>query len=433
MNIAASVTRRDLLRGAGATAVGTALAGLAPSAQAGEPRSAASPNFIVVYTDDLGYGDLGCYGSPLIETPVLDGMARRGMLFTDFYAAPVCTPSRAELLTGCYAPRVNLPAVLFPNSTNGLAAQETTVAEYLKSAGYATAWIGKWHLGVRPQDHPLEHGFDRFFGLPYSNDMTPTTWPPLPLYDDRTVIEVQPDQAALTRRYSEQTTAFVRAHADQPFFLVLSHTQPHEPLFSEFAGRSAAGPHGDSVQEIDHYLGLLLHELDALGIRDHTCVMFTSDNGPWYVGSAGHLRGRKMQTYEGGVRVPLVVEWPAVVPPGVTYREPARLADLLPTLCAAAGVMPRADRVIDGRDLMPALSTGRPVDRGDLFYYNGTTCRGVRHGDWKLHDRQLYNLRDDPEESYDLALHHPDIASDLTARLTGFHTALLNDHAAHYG
>ncbi len=350
-----ALSRRDVLKSAGAAGL-LAMAGTGQAAAVGDTPTT-TPNFVVIFCDDLGYGDLGCYGSPLVRTPVLDGMADRGMRFTDFYAgSPVCTPSRAALLTGCYAPRVNLGRVLFPGDTNGLAAHERTIAEYLKDAGYATACIGKWHLGdprAVPEHHPLEHGFDRFFGLPYSNDMDP-----LPLYDDREVIAEPPDQAALTRQYTEQAVSFIRDHADQPFFLYLPYTQPHEPLASEFAHRSAAGSHGDSVEEIDHYVGVLLDELTNLGVRDNTCVIFTSDNGPWYVGSSGDLYGRKAETYEGGVRVPFIVEWPNSTPAGVTYRAPAHLTDLLPTLLSATGIDLSPDRVIDGRDVLPASRAG---------------------------------------------------------------------------
>ncbi|MFF0728584.1 sulfatase [Streptomyces sp. NPDC004134] len=451
----ASATRRTILKGSGAMGL-AAVAGVTTAAPA-HGEEAAAPNVVIVYCDDLGYGDPGCYGSPLVDTPVIDGMARRGMRFTDFYAgAPTCTPSRAALLTGCYAPRVNLATVLFPDHTNGMSSRETTLATYLKGAGYATAHIGKWHLGnpaVDPGLHPMEHGFDRYFGLPYSNDMAP-----LPLYDDREIVEQPPEQAGLTRRYAEETVSFIRAHADRPFFVYLAITQPHEPLASEFAGRSAAGPHGDSVEEIDHYVGVLLDELDALGVRDNTCVIFTSDNGPWYVGSAGDLYGRKAETYEGGQRVPFVVEWPAVVPAGVTYRQPTSLVDVLPTLLEAAGVEPDPDRTIDGRSILRALATGRRMDRGDLFYYDDQrtpsvgNCNAVRRGDWKLHVRrvpgpyftgrafspteelpQLFDLARDPGECYDLSRHYPELVTTLTARIEEFDAALRADHAERYG
>lgn len=404
------------------------------------------PNFIVVFCDDLGYGDLSSYGSQLVRTPTVDGMAQRGMRFTDMYVgAQPCSPSRASLLTGCYAPRVNIPLVLFPEDKNGIGGQETTLAEYFKRADYATACIGKWHLGARAEHHPLEHGFDRFFGLPYSNDMSP-----LPLYDDREVIEEPAEQDSLTRRYHERSVEFVRDNADRPFFLYLAHTQPHEPLASEFEGRSAAGPHGDAVEEIDHYLGLLLEELDTLGVREDTCVIFTSDNGPWYVGSAGDLYGRKTETYEGGQRCPFVIEWPGVVPAGTTYIYPACLVDLLPTLLAAIGLTPEPDRTLDGRDIGAALMTGEPVERGDVYYYN-ETCNAVRSGNWKLHVRrvggpdasgrmfseteelpQLFDLARDPEESYDLSEHNPEVTDGLRRRLTEFDDAVQDDRDRRY-
>jgi arylsulfatase A-like enzyme len=448
-----SITRRDVLKGAGAAAGLGALAGVTPTASADHDRR--PPNFVIVYCDDLGYGDLSCYGSPLIRTPALDGMARRGMRFTQFYSgSPVCTPSRASLLTGCYAPRVNLARVLFPGNANGLSTQERTLPEYLKGVGYATAHIGKWHLGdprVRADLHPMSHGFDRHFGLPYSNDMNP-----LPLYDDRTIIEEPADQASLTRRYSEQSLAFVREHADEPFFLYVAQTQPHEPLASEFAGKSAGGSHGDSVEEIDHYVGVLLKELTALGIRDRTCFIFTSDNGPWFVGSSGDLYGRKAETYEGGMRVPFVVEWPDVTPRGVTYDEPTILVDLLPTILDAVGLEPDPGRTIDGKSVLPALKGRRRVDRGDIFYYDDIApdghCNAVRRGEWKLHVNrvpgpyftgrqfsateqlpQLFNLRRDPEESYDLGEHHPEIVDALSARIAEFDAALRADQRARYG
>jgi arylsulfatase A-like enzyme len=446
-----TVTRRDVLKGAGAAGL-AALAGSAPAAASRRPRR--QPNIVLFYIDDLGYGDLSCYGSPLVRTPVLDGMARRGMRFTNFYSgAPTCTPSRAALLTGCYAPRVNLARVLFPGQPNGLAAQEHALPEYLKQAGYATAHFGKWHLGdprANPAHHPMEHGFDRYFGIPYSNDMTP-----LPLYDDRTVIEEPPEQSQLTRRLTEQAVRFIGEHAEQPFFAYIAHPQPHEPLASEFAGRSAAGPHGDSVEEIDHYVGVVLDELDAQGVRENTCVIFTSDNGPWFVGSAGDLYGRKAETYEGGQRVPFIVEWPALVPARTVYERPAANVDVLPTLADAVGFELEPSRTVDGRSLWPALSRRHRVDRGDIFYYDDLPPAGrlnaVRRGRWKLHVGrvpgpyftgrafsateelpQLFDLERDPEESYDLGAHHPEIVDELTARIEEFDAALRADHAARY-
>ncbi|WP_207755752.1 sulfatase family protein [Nonomuraea cypriaca] len=438
----AAATRRQVLQGAGA------LAGLAALARP-RPAAAASraPNVIIVYCDDMGYGDLSCYGSPLIRTPVVDRLAAGGMRFTTMYSAsPLCTPSRAALLTGCYAPRVNLPLVLDPRDTNGLAPSEVTLAEYLRDAGYATACIGKWHLGEPARFRPDKQGFDRFYGLLGSND-----WNPRPaLYDGDQIIENPADQPTLTRRYTEQAVSFVRDHADRPFFLYLAHTMPHEPLAVEpaFAGRSAGGDYGDVIETVDHYLGVLLGELDVLGIRQDTMVIFTSDNGPWYVGGTGPFAGRKAETYEGGMRVPFVVSWPGTVPAGVTYEEPACMVDVLPTLAALAGAGLRADRVIDGRDLSAALLRAERVDRGDIFYYSRTDCNAVRRGQWKLHVKrfpgpyytgrgfsateelpQLFDLDRDPEEAYDLSGRHPELVAALTARIRKFDEDLKADSA----
>lgn len=452
-----SVTRRDVLKGAGAVGLG-AMAGVAPAAQAHHRGNRRPPNIVIFYIDDLGYGDLGCYGSPVVRTPNLDGMARRGMRFTHFYSgSPVCTPSRAALLTGCYAPRVNLARVLFPNQPGGISSAERTLPEYLRTVGYTNGMFGKWHLGdpvANPAHNPLDHGFDRYFGIPYSNDMNP-----LHVYDDRDIIETLPDtasQASLTRRLAEQAIEFIRASADGPFFVYIAHPQPHEPLSSEFAGRSRGGPHGDSVEEIDHYVGSVLKELDRLGVRDNTCVMFTSDNGPWFVGSAGDLYGRKVETYEGGMRVPFIVEWPDVVPAGAVYEHPAQNVDILPTLAAATGFELAPDRVIDGTNILPALRRrNRVVDRGDVFYYDDLApagnCNAVRRGRWKLHVHrvngpyftgrgfdqfeelpQLFDLVRDPDESYDLSAHRPEIVDELSARLAEFDAALRADHAERY-
>ncbi len=448
---AGPVTRRDVLKGAGALGLG-ALATRAPGASARGPRR--PPNIVFVLTDDLGYGDLSCYGSSLIRTPVLDGMARRGMRFTDFYAGQAtCTPSRTALLTGRYAPRANLGIVLQPDFQRGLSKQERTLPEYLKQAGYATALFGKWHLGnprLNPDWHPLEHGFDRFFGVPYSDDQKP-----LSLYDDRTIIEEPPEQAPLTRRFTEQAVAFVRGHAEQPFFVELATTQPHSPLAAERANVSPAGLHGDSVQEIDRYVGVLLDQLGAPGVRRNTCVIFASDNGPWFVGSTGGLNGRKSETYEGGPRVPFIVEWPGVVPRGATYTAPGMFTDVLPTLLEAVGVEPDPTRPLDGRSLLRAWRTRKVVDRGDVFYFDDSGSNGrlnaVRRGKWKLHRSrmagpyftardydttaelpQLFDLDVDEEESYDVSDRHPRLVEELLARMAEFDAQVKADHAARY-
>jgi arylsulfatase A len=445
-----TVTRRTVLKGAGALGLG-ALAGRAPAAAAQQRRL---PNVVIVFCDDLGYGDLSCYDSSLIRTPVLDAMARRGMRFTDFYSGqPSCTPSRTALLTGRYAPRANLGVVLQPTFQRGLAKQELTMPEYLKTRGYATGIFGKWHLGnprLNPEWHPLEHGFDRYFGVPYSNDQLP-----LSLYDQRTIIEEPPDQASLTRRFFEQAIAFMREHRDQPFLVYLPTTQPHSPLAAEASNRSRGGIHGDSVEEIDRYVGVLLQELDDLGVRDNTCVIFSSDNGPWFVGSVGGLHGRKIETYEGGPRVPFIIEWPGVVAVGQTYTEPAMNLDILPTLLDYIGIEPDRTRPFDGRSILRALGGRRVVDRGDVFYFDDTgpngTLNAIRRGKWKLHRRripgpyftirqyqpfdempELFNLEDDLEESYDVSQRHPQIVEELLQRLDEFDAEVRTDHAARY-
>lgn len=449
------IARRSLLKGAGILGLG-AMAGLQPASrsaladEAGTPGAGTRPNVVLFYIDDLGYGDLGSYGS-LISTPVLDGMADRGIRLTDFYAgSPVCSPSRAALLTGGYGPRVNVPNVLYIISPDGLNPNEKTLAEYLMDAGYATGMFGKWHLGnpaINAQYHPDNHGFDRWYGIPSSNDQDPVV-----LYDDHLIVDAYPHrstQKPLTRMLTEKAVEWIRTNANRPFFAYIPHPQPHEPLESEFEGRSRAGAHGDSVEEIDHYIGVVLDELDALGIRDNTLVIFTSDNGPWYVGSPGDLYGRKAETYEGGMRVPFIAEWPAAIPPGQVYQGPAVNVDLLPTLAAAAGIELDPTIIIDGANILPALTQpGTTVDRGDVFYYDGTILNAVRRRDWKLHRRrvsgpyhsargysateetpQLFNLALDPSESYDLSTRHPNMVDELLARMDEFDAALKADAA----
>jgi arylsulfatase A-like enzyme len=445
-----AVTRRTALKGAGALGLG-ALVARVPAAGA---QQRGLPNIVIVYVDDLGYGDLSCYGSTLIRTPVLDAMARRGMRLTDYYAGqPSCTPSRTALLTGRYAPRANLGVVLQAATQRGLAKDEVTMPEYLKTRGYATGIFGKWHLGnprLNPDWHPLEHGFDRYFGVPYSNDQLP-----LSLYDQRTIIEEPPDQAGLTRRFFEQAIAFMREHEDEPFLAYVPTTQPHSPLAAEASNVSPGGVHGDSVEEIDRYMGVLLDELDDLGVRDNTCVIFTSDNGPWFVGSTGGLNGRKIETYEGGPRVPCIIEWPGVVAPRQTYTEPVMNLDILPTLLEYIGIEPDATRPFDGRSLLRALPGRRVVDRGDVFYFDDTgpngTLNAIRRGKWKLHRRripgpyftirqyqpfdempELFNLEEDLEESYDVSQRHPQIVDELLERLEEFDEEVRADHAARY-
>ena len=388
------------------------------------------PNIVLVLMDDMGYGDMGCYGPTPVRTPHMDAIAAAGMRFTHMYsAAPVCTPSRCGLLTGRYAQRVGLPRVLFPKDTAGLTDRERTIADCLRPLGYATCGLGKWHLGCRPEHHPCRHGFDRFFGLLYSNDMEP-----LHLYSDERVLEEAVDQAALTRRYTDEAIAFIRQNRNRPFFVYLAHTMPHIPLHvePEFRGRSAAGTYGDTIECIDAHLGRLQAELRALGLEEDTLLIVTSDNGPWFEGSTGGLRGRKFEVYEGGVRMPFVARWPAAIPAGTVCGEPAMFPDMLPTLVAWAGGVPPADRVIDGADIRALFSGEGPSPHEALYFYVGNSLNAARAGRWKLHvargaegrDRkempQLFDLEADPQEAYNVANLHPEVVERLRAGMEAF-------------
>ncbi|HEX6986692.1 MAG TPA: sulfatase [Planctomycetaceae bacterium] len=429
-------------------------AGPAPAAD--PPR----PNVVVIFADDLGYGDLGCYGHPTIRTPNLDRMAAEGLRFTQFYsAAEVCTPSRAALLTGRLPVRSGMCShkrrVLFPDSGGGLPDSELTLAEALKGAGYDTACVGKWHLGHLPRFLPTSHGFDRYFGIPYSNDMDRAADAPkgrtaifepkseyfnVPLMRDTEVIERPADQTTLTRRYADEAVRFIRDHAGDgrpPFFLYLAHTMPHVPLFrsGEFENVSRRGLYGDVVEELDGSVGRVLDALRETGLDRRTLVWFTSDNGPWLTqglhgGSAGLLRDGKGSTWEGGMREPGLAWWPGAIRPGVT-AELASTLDLLPTACALAGAELPQDRVYDGHDLSPLLLDGEPSPRKAMFYYRGPDLYAVRLGAWKAHlvtqpgygpgrreehdPPVLYNVEVDPSETTDVAADHPDVLAEIAA------------------
>lgn len=374
----------------------------------------ANPNIVIIFCDDLGYGDLGCYGSPTIRTPHLDQMADEGLRFTDFYAgASVCTPSRAALLTGRYPIRNGMCSngrrVLFPESKGGLPDAEITIAEGLRDVGYATMHVGKWHLGIHEGSRPTDQGFDHSFGIPYSNDMDPregikhrehagSQAPPgdgwnIPLIRDNRIVERPADQATLTKRYTEESVKFIRsqAKAENPFFLYLAHTMPHVPLFAspEFHGKSRAGRYGDTVEEIDWSTGQILNTLSELGIAEKTLVFFTSDNGPWLVmndegGSAGPLREGKATTWEGGMRVPAIAWWPGTIQPARTPIV-ANAMDLFTTSLKLGGAEPPSDRVIDGRDLTGLLEGESLPPRTPFFYYHGRELFACRLGPWKVH------------------------------------------------
>ncbi|MEM7393507.1 MAG: sulfatase, partial [Verrucomicrobiota bacterium] len=357
------------------------------------------PNFILIFCDDLGYGDLGCFGSKKNRTPHIDGMARDGIRFTSFYSSsPVCTPSRASLLTGCYPRRIGLHEdftghwVLIPRSRRGFHPEERTLPEALKAKGYATACIGKWHLGDQPEHLPTRHGFDRYYGIPYSNDMQNKGRgdPPLPLVDQEKVIEQPADQATLTKRYTEQVIAFIETHRDQPFFIYLPHTFPHLPLFAskDFHGKSQNGRYGDTVEEIDGSTGQILDALKRLKLTDRTLVMFTSDNGSngRNGGSNRPLAGAKGSTMEGGMRVPMIAQWPGRIPAGTTCDALTTTMDILPTFSRLAGAE-SPEKAIDGFDIGPLLldEDGAESPYEAFYYYRRRQLQAIRMGDWKYH------------------------------------------------
>ncbi len=421
---------------------------------AGWAGAADSPNIIVIFADDLGYGDLGCYGHPTIRTPHLDQMAREGTRFTQWYsAAEVCSPSRAALVTGRLPPRSGMCSgkrrVAFPNTTGGLPAEEVTIAELLKAKGYATACIGKWHLGHLPQFSPLKHGFDYFFGLPYSNDMDRGPAAPMgraaflkpqidfwnvPLLRGTEVIEQPADQHTLTRRYTDEAIRFVREHKDQPFFVYLPHTMPHVPLFvSDGAPASPRGLYGQVVEELDANVGRLLQTLRDEKLAEKTLVVFTSDNGPWLTqseqgGSAGLLKDGKGSTWEGGMREPAIAWRPGTVPAGVVSQELASTLDLLPTACVLAGAALPQGRPLDGYDLAPIFAGGKSLRR-EMFYYRGFELMAVRAGAWKAHFKTqsgygqqqaethdpplLFNLQIDPSERFNVAAANGDVLAEI--------------------
>ena len=421
------ITKRTFLKASAAAALWNV------TARADNPPNL---NFVFILADDLGFGDVGCYGSK-ISTPNLDRIASEGVRFRQFYSAsPVCSPSRASLMTGRYPTRVAMPRVLMSFSTVGLPASETTIAQMLKPAGYRSMCIGKWHLGSQPQFLPTNRGFDEFYGIPYSNDM----WP-LPLMYNDQVIEQPAQINLLTQRYTDQSVQFIRRSKDGPFFLYLAHNMPHIPLGASdaFRGRSPLGPYGDAVQELDWSVGQVLQAIQDAGIEDRTLLMFSSDNGPWYQGSPGTLRGRKGETFEGGVREPFIARLPGWIPSGGLVNGVATMMDILPTLAALSGA-PLPPNPVDGIDITPML-TGQADDltRDMFLYFDAWNLQCARLGRWKLHVSrynsvawtpdppggrlnlplrpELYDLEADPEESYDIAASNPKVVGDIRARM----------------
>jgi arylsulfatase A len=433
------------------------------------------PNIIVIFNDDQGYQDLGCFGSPDIKTPHIDQMAAEGMKFTSFMvASPVCSASRAALLTGCYPNRVGVPGVFWPNRPGGLNPEQVTIAEMLKTVGYATKAVGKWHLGDELEYLPTNQGFDSYYGIPYSNDMYPaksmkyakdclfreeqslqtledafagklnkgnprSLKDKVPLMRDEECVEFPADQTTITKRYADEGIAFISESVKQekPFFLYLANSMPHTPLFAspDFKGKSERGLYGDVIEEIDHNAGRILAHVKKLKIDENTLVVFTSDNGPWLIkgdhgGSALPLFEGKMTTFEGGQRVPCVMKWPGNIPAGSVCDEMALTMDLLPTFARITGAALPTVQSLDGKDIFSLMTAkAGSATPHEVFFYDQTA---IRQGDWKYHSRELfkvketrrshkgptlYNLKEDIGESNNLIEEHPEIAERLAKML----------------
>ena len=446
----AGYTRRDFLKTLGVGAASLVVPGCATGAQRMSPGvSTEKPNFIIIFTDDQGYQDVGCFGSPNINTPNLDRMAAEGMKFTDFYvAASVCSPSRAALLTGCYPPRVSITKVLFPRDSIGLNPDEVTIADILKTRGYATACVGKWHLGHLPQFLPTSNGFDSYFGIPYSNDMDGVkgtnkdldrTWRQkdyspwnVPLMRDEKIIERPAVQTTLIERYTQEAVRFIHENKKRPFFLYLPHTMPHIPLFvsDKFFVEDVHKAYKATIEQIDSSVGRILEALGKADVDKNTLVIFTSDNGPWlgkkhHGGSALPLRDGKFSTYEGGMREPCIARWPGKIPARTVCSHLCSTIDLLPTFARLAGAELPADRVIDGKDIWPLMSgtPGAKSPHEAFFYYRGNNLEAVRSGKWKLRRTkkpELYDLDADISEKNNLAAKHPGIVKRLSDMMDKF-------------
>ena len=414
------------------------------------------PNIVLIFADDLGYGDLSCYGHPSIHTPRLDEMANEGIRLTSFYAAAsVCTPSRAALLTGRYPVRVGQPGNFGPDSKSGLSKEERTLAEALKNNGYRTAAFGKWHLGAVPGYLPTDRGFDEYYGILYSNDMMPPwvhTDRPLHLYrNDQPTSEYPVDQTTLTKRYTDEAIRFIRESSNDPFFVYLPHSMPHLPIYAseEFVGSSKGGDYGDVIEEMDYNVGRILHALKEEGKDKNTIVIFTSDNGPWrnmpprmyttepvekwHGGTTGPLRGAKATSYEGGYRVPCIVRWPDQIPKGQVSAELASTMDMHATLLKMSDT-PLPDKPLDGQNIWPLLSSASPSPVQYFHYFSGSRLDGVRDREWKIRiappadgwnspeltrgenlaaELELFHLKNDPFEQFDVSNKHPDVVVRL--------------------
>ena len=381
-----------------------------------ETDSSELPNIVVIYCDDLGYGDLACFGNEVIRTPNIDRMANEGMKFTEFYSAsPVCSPSRAALLTGRIPQRMGINSVFFSRSFTGMPLEEITAANLLKTQGYATGIVGKWHLGHREKFLPLQRGFDEYFGIPYSNDMHSAVY-----IEGNEVVEYRPDQNFTTRTYAEKACDFIERHAGAPFYLYLAHSMPHVPIYAspDFDGRSGHGLYTDVIEEIDWSVGEVIKMLEEHGVINNTLLIFSSDNGPWLAmrehgGTAGILREGKQFTFEGGQRVPTLAMWPDVIEGGSVYTDMALMMDWFPTFAEISGAALPSDRDYDGESILKVLDgSGERISK-EFLYYDGAELQCYRNGDWKLklpyrgfhgsngkkavapHDTLLFNLKSD--------------------------------------
>ncbi len=420
------------------------------------------PNFVIIFTDDQGYGDLSCYGATHVSTPRIDQMAAEGAMLTGFYvAAPVCTPSRAGLMTGSYPKRVGMATgsnfgVLLAGDTKGMNPAEITIAEVLKGAGYRTGMFGKWHLGDQPEFLPTKQGFDEFWGIPYSHDIHPFhprqdhyKFPPLPLLNGDTVVEMEPDADYLTKRITAGAVKFIENNKDGPFFLYVPHPIPHAPLhvsppfmadvddetvakLNEEDGnidyRTRDKIYRQAIAEIDWSVGQILDALKANGVDENTLVIFTSDNGPpknTLLASPGPLRGHKGTTFEGGMREPTVIRWPGKIPAGTRNDKLMTTMDLLPTFAKLAGAEVPTDRVIDGKDIWPTLAGGAATPHEVFFYHGGNNLQAVRSGPWKLHVKEgkptmLFDLDRDIGEANNVLASYPSVTAELVARIEAF-------------
>ena len=397
------------------------------------------PNFVVIMADDLGYADLGCFDGALgYATPKLDKMAAEGLKLTSLYSAnPVCSPSRAGLLTGRDPKRMGINGVFFPNSWTGMDPSEITLAEQLKQKGYATAIVGKWHLGHHYKYLPLQQGFDEYFGIPYSNDMSGVVY-----MKDNEVVEQQVDQRLITKTYTEKSLDFIERHQDQPFFLYVPHSMPHVPIYAseDFEGKTERGLYGDVIEEIDWSTGEILKKLETLGIAEHTVVIFTSDNGPWLPfgpegGSADPLREGKQFTFEGGMRVPGIVQWKGTIKAGSIHDGMVSFLDVFPTFSKLAGIDLPLDRAFDGVDINNVLMGEGSRNKDEILYSMGEDFRAFRKGDWKIkmpfagtkgslsyakvaaHDTLLFNLREDIGELNDLSQTNPEKRREMVSAM----------------